>query len=435
MSAFEKVKPPLQQAVIIGFEENGLGVARALKSKGISCVAIAEPGKHVATKTNSCKEIIKLLSWTKESLIETMLDLGSRLNNVNPLLITKDEAVLWISEERSVLSKFYNIVLPEQQIVDMLMNKEKFTELALKKNWPVPETTFISNRDCLDRTLSQLKYPCILKPRVKNSEFRQTALKKAYKVLDQNSLIKAYELIEPYEQEAIIQEWIPGQDNQIGFCLTYCSEGGIPSVLFTGRKLRQWPIECGNTALSCRAPEQWVKPLTDLSKKIWKEVNYLGLGSIEFKMRPGTLDPVIMEPTVGRTNYQNEIAVINGFNIPVVAYYNGIGIPFDEPQMNPQTKPIKLVDGFRELRAAKVYMQVNELSISNWLRDRSGPKRYVLWRLKDPAPFFASVFKLFLERTGNIIGYIVGKKLMRRINKFYKNLIKQQNNSFKTNSK
>jgi predicted ATP-grasp superfamily ATP-dependent carboligase len=269
------------------------------------------------------------------------------------------------------------------------MNKRKFQELSAIEDWPSPKTWEINNKDELLSCLEDLVYPCILKPQIKNSAFRKYGPKKAFKILNEDELIDVYEIVAQWEKEVVIQEWIKGGDDRVGFCLTYWTRNSEPLVMFAGRKLRQFPIECGCTAIAEPVPKEWQDLIISLTQKIWRKVEFKGLGSIEFKLRPDTNTPVIMEPTVGRTNLQNELAVINGYNIPAIAYFDLIGHNY-KPLRSP-SKPVKLIDGMAELKAALEYRRKGELGFVQWLNDRSGKKKYMLYRENDLGPFVASV--------------------------------------------
>lgn len=385
-----KLSSPLPPAVIVGFEANGLGVARALHEFKIPCIAVSTPPRHPAHKTRCCQEIIRCASWDRSALIFELLKIGKRFQGKLPLLITKDEPVLWISESREQLSEYFFINLPSTDIVNLLMDKRMFFHKSKENNWPIPATWMLSSMEELETVIEVVQYPVILKPQLKNSLFRRHSPQKAYKVFNRDQLVSAYKLVAQWEPEVIIQEWIEGGDDRIAYCLSYYGKDGKAKSLFAGRKLRQWPIECGNTAIAAPAPDDWTDSLLKITDDIFTQVGFKGLGSIEFKMRLDDDQPLIMEPTVGRTNYQNEIAVLNGENIPVKAYLDLVGRP-DLTTTKQQTKNVKLIDGIREFKAARQYYQLKRISLAGWLSDRSGKKQYMLFRCSDPGPFFASL--------------------------------------------
>lgn len=328
-------------------------------------------------------------AWSEDALVSDLLAIGRRLDAKAPILITKDEPVLWISANRVALSEYFEIDLPEPDAVLLLMDKIRFQAYATERGWPLPCTWLANNHAEVEAMLGGITFPCILKPAVKNHEFRRKSPRKAFKIFSARELMETYALVSEWEPEVIVQEWIDGSDDRVAFGLGYWDAQAKPLAVFPGRKLRQYPPECGNTALSERAPAEWRDELVSLTTKIFDEVGYRGLGSVEYKVRPdGRL--VIMEPTVGRTNYQNEVAVVNGVNLPAIAYYDAAG-------MRPELERIldaarrehpatKLIDSLADYRSARFYIAESRLTWRDWLRSRSGRKRSMLFRLYDPAP-------------------------------------------------
>ena len=58
-------------------------------------------------------------------------------------------------------------------------------------------------------------------------------------------------------------------------------------------------------------------------------VGYRGLGSLEFKRDASTGRFVIIEPTVGRTDWQEELATLCGVNLPLRTYLTELGQPLE----------------------------------------------------------------------------------------------------------
>ena len=55
-------------------------------------------------------------------------------------------------------------------------------------------------------------------------------------------------------------------------------------------------------------------------------LEYRGLGSMEYKRDPRDNKYYMIEPTVGRADLQSGIADINGLNIPLIAYFDILGL-------------------------------------------------------------------------------------------------------------
>lgn len=400
-------------AVIVGLEANGLGVARALAQHGIRCIGVGKPQWEPAYASRHCT-IVRCPEWSAEALVDTLVALGATLPDKTPLLITKDEPVLWISAHRARLCERYAIDLPAEDTVNLLMSKARFGALAAAEGWPMPKTLTIADRAGLLSILDDVPFPCIVKPALKNSAFRAHAPQKAFRASRPEELVSAYDAFSQWEREAIIQEWIEGGDERIAYCLAYYGKNGDPLALFSGRKLRQRPAGCGNTVIAAPAPEAWRTKMEDLTRRVFGRVNYRGLGSLELKVRADD-SLVIMEPTVGRTNWQSEVAVINGTNIPAIAYFDLVGAPSAPAARSVPAR--KLVDGGAERKDLYELRRRADLTLSRWLTDRSGKKRYMLWRASDPGPALAAAAHLLLRTMRYALR--APRKLLSRLGRAY----------------
>ena len=378
----------LNTVIIAGFETNALGISRALAAAGARCIGVTGPSAHPAHATKTA-EIVRLAEWSESNLIAQLNEVAHTLSTPAALLITKDEAVVWISSNRAKLSPKLIVSLPSPEVVDTLMSKARFRRLAEQEDWPIPRTWEISAVEALDAAIPDMSFPVILKPQVKNSLLRSNCDQKAYVAHSAEELRGFYQRVARWEPEVIVQRWIEGGDDRVMFSLSYYRRDGSPAEFFAGRKIRQWPVRCGNTALCEPAPIEYRDKLNELAREIFSTVGYTGLGSVEFKVDARTNEIFIVEPTVGRTNYQSEIAVINGCNLPLIAWCDLTGREL--PPASPPARPMKLVDGLADWKSARVYRSEGKLTVGDWLRGRGGPKRYMLFRPDDPAPFLRFV--------------------------------------------
>src|SRR5271166_6366663 len=135
--------------------------------------------------------------------------------------------------------------------------------------------------------------------------------------------------------DVIVQERVEGPDNSIYFCLFY-RKSSAETAMFTGRKLASTPPGVGNTAYCTAAKD--VRGLEEVTRSILERVDFVGFGSIEYKWDPASERFVIIEPTVGRTNWQEEIATLSGINLPLAGYCYGCGLP--RPIQTPPGRPV-----------------------------------------------------------------------------------------------
>ena len=61
----------------------------------------------------------------------------------------------------------------------------------------------------------------------------------------------------------VVQEWIEGGDADVHFCLVYRDRAGREVAYQTGRKLVQWPVGTGDTALGTTTEDPTLHRLTE----------------------------------------------------------------------------------------------------------------------------------------------------------------------------
>ena len=98
-----------------------------------------------------------------------------------------------------------------------------------------------------------------------------------------------------------------------------CDRRGKLLGLFPGRKLVCSPPAIGNTAVCVPAPEV-ADELVAPTMQFIDRLGYRGLGSLEFKRDRRSGRSLIIEPTVGRTDWQEELATLCGVNLPLITY-------------------------------------------------------------------------------------------------------------------
>ena len=88
----------------------------------------------------------------------------------------------------------------------------------------------------------------------------------------------------------------------------------------------------------------------------------------------------MVEPTVGRTGYQEEVATLNGVNIPYAAYCAEIGRPFSAVKSDELPRIWRDSISYRKARAAGAADPAAEVSPNAKVVD-------AYFRADDPMPF------------------------------------------------
>ena len=314
-------------AVVVGGSLNALGVIRSLSHGGMPLFVIETTRQAAACWSRYCR-FVGAPSLGGGPLTMTLVELGKRLRCRPVLILTSDESVDTISAARGEIEALYRISLPSAEMVPALADKTKFQLLAEREGFRVPRGVAVCKiSDCSQ--IAQLTAPLVLKPADKTLVLADIA----ERAVRAETIAEAEQVARRMLRQAprlIVQEWIDGPETEIFFSLFSCDRDGKLLGLFPGRKLVCSPPMIGTTAVCAAAPEAAAE-LTAQTRNFIEQVGYRGLGSLEFKRDVRSGEFIIIEPTVGRTDWQEEVATLCGINLPLLTYRAEIGLPIEAP--------------------------------------------------------------------------------------------------------
>lgn len=301
-------------AVVIGGELNGLGVCRSLALGGMPIWVVDHKRSNPALWSRYAHQVITD-ALHGPGFIDFLRDLQPRIGEPPFLVVTDESALLTISEHRKELERLYRFRLPAHETVLALHNKVRFHEHAGLHGWPVPNGAVVRALADVPR-IASLRPPMILKPADKRY-FHEGHTPRLITASSCADAITAAERLLAQAGEVLVQETIEGPDHNIHFCLFYRGRDRETLGMFTGQKLASTPPGTGSTAFCTAAANEELERTT---KGVLDQVNYFGFGGIEYKRDARSGRFLIIEPTVGRTDWQEEIATLSGVNIPLIAY-------------------------------------------------------------------------------------------------------------------
>ena len=317
-------------AVVLGGGRIGLGVVRSLAQAGLrSIVAVAAKHDMAAVSRHARQFLVR--TFDGETFVEELRRLRTGMSQRGVLICTHDCPLMTLSRYRDRLAPYFSFQLPPHELLLNLTLKEPFFQLAQRGGFPVPGTVLLHNHSDLG-SLRDLRLPLCVKPNG-HSRTYDDSFEKAYRIESQIGARSLCERVLDTVGEVLVQEWIEGPNDSIYFSL--CCMGRPAPVAFTGRKGRSWRPQIGNTA-SCWAAPEVAEELEDLTIRFFRQVDVTsGLASMEFKrdQRGGRF--LMVEPTVGRADAQEEIAALCGINLCHVAYCDAAGLPRPPLHLDP----------------------------------------------------------------------------------------------------
>lgn len=375
---------PDTPAVVLGAGINGLGVARSLARARVPVWLLDSDGRRPEMYTRVAKPLA-VPAMHGEALVGALERLGAtRFSGLRPvLLLTQEETVKTVSHYRERLAPLYRFRLPPQGVVDALTHKHGFQQVAEQLGGPIPPLVHVRSVSDLSN-LEKLRYPVVVKPGERDAGYGRR-FKKAYRV---ESAAEATELVHRIlvvMPDVVVQEWIEGQDSDIYFCLQYIDGEGRAIASFTGRKIRSWPPQVGGTA-SCTAAPEAHDELSQLTTRFFREAGVIGMAGMEYKRDSRTREFRMVEPTIGRTDYQEEVATLNGVNLPHAAWCCELGRDFPAPVVI--RRPIAWRVRSEDAQSAALQGQRPGQGFT-----RGSAVADALWRWDDPWPSLVKNFR------------------------------------------
>lgn len=364
-------------AVILGAGANGLGVARSLARARVHVWLLDADPSRPEMSTRAAKPLT-VRALQGNSLIEDLERLAATVFRAGRpvLFLTQEETVRSVSRQRERLANHYRIALPSSETVEALQHKQGFQRLAEKYRAAIPPLVHI--KSLLDLSaLERMQYPVVIKPGERHAEYGQQ-FKKAYRVESAGEADALLRRILAVTSDVVVQEWIEGPDSNIYFCLQYLDRTGHVTASFTGRKIRSWPPQVGGTASCAPAPEVH-EELSDMTARFFQAVGVIGMASMEYKRDARSGEFRMVEPTIGRTDYQEEVATLNGVNLPYAAYCSELDRPSPAPTVT--RRPVIWRVRSEDMQSAAAQSQRLEQGYP-----QRGHVADALWRWSDPLP-------------------------------------------------
>jgi predicted ATP-grasp superfamily ATP-dependent carboligase len=269
----------------------------------------------------------------------------------------------------------------------MMMNKETFYDHASRVGLPIPETFPIRTREQAEEVAHEVTYPCILKPPLRLRRWSRHTKDKGFVARSPSELLEHYDRSRDWTEALIAQRLIPGGDSNHFTCNCYIDRSGEPQVVFTSRKLRQWPPKTGQ---ACLAEEVENDVVVRETLRAYASVEYCGLGYLEMKQDAVTGEYLIIEPNVGRPTGRSALAEAAGVELLYTMYCDASGLPLPENRTQ-RSRGIKWIHVLRDLQAAHHHWRRGELTCREWWRSVKGPKVCAVFSWRDPRPLCRAV--------------------------------------------
>ena len=375
-------RPP---AVVVGSDcITGLQTTRLLAARGIPVIGIAANPRHFCARTRAADRQIAAPT-SGPGLLAALAALARELpaSGTAFLLPCTDLAVLTISAARATLPAAYRYVLPEHALLERLVDKVGFAELAVEHRLPIPPTVIIRDGADAERAAATLAFPVVVKPPLKTAAWFAGTRAKAIRAADAADLLAVAARALAWTDTLIAQSWVEGGEDRLISCNAYFDRDGVPQAAFIAGKIRQWPLETGTASLSQEVRDD---EALEVTTRMFTSLGYRGLAYLELKRDAVTGELAIIEPNLGRPTGRSALAEHGGVELLMTAYADALGLPL--PERRAQTyRGARWIYWRHDLQASALRMWRRELGVGAWLRSLRGSPVEAVGSLRDPVPF------------------------------------------------
>jgi D-aspartate ligase len=369
--------------IILNCKIGGLTIMRSLGSQGVSLYGVDSKDDAPAFQSRYCsKKFVKSFSETGcREYSNFLLQIG-KLCKERPILIpTSDDLAVFVAEYASDLSEYFIFPHNDPALMKALISKKGMYELAQKNGIPTPFTVFPMSLDDVMNYAGDAIYPVMLKGIDGNRLYARTG-KKMVIVRSPDELIDNYRLLEdPHEPNLMIQEYIPGGDDQIYIFNGYFNEQSDCLASFTGHKIRQYPVHVGCASLGvCR----WNSEVAELTITFMRAIGYRGILDIGYRLDPrdGKYKVLDVNPRVGQAFRlfvgEDGMDVIRALYMDLTGQEIGSVIPREGRRW--------IIEDY-DLESSLDYYREGSLRFGEWVRSFKGVEEGAWFSWKDPVPF------------------------------------------------
>ena len=353
-----------------------IDLVRALHLGGVRCAVAANPGEPARYSRANVRRIDRIDPGRNPAgMLERLLAFAAEQRERPVLFYDGDWDLLLISRERSRLESAFRFVVADESLVESVVDKGLFQELANRLDLPVPRGRVIHAGDA-DFDVLDLRFPVMVKPLTRNHDtWKPLARTKAVHVESPRRLRRTVGELGESGVDVIAQEAIPGGEERIESYHAYVDKEGAIVAEFTGRKIRTFPAEFGYTTALVITSEPDVR---DLGCDLVQRMGLTGVVKLDFKRAPdGRLWLLDVNP---RFNLWHHAGALAGINLPLLVYRDLVGQA--RPPARAATSGIRWCAVRHDLQAARG----EGWGIVRWLRFVAGCHAISGFAVDDPLP-------------------------------------------------
>jgi D-aspartate ligase len=298
---------------------NGLAAIRSLGRAGVRVLAVDHRPWALGFSSRYAERMISPdAARDEDEFVAFLRRLAEGFDAPVPIFPTHDEHLTVLSRRRTELQDRYRFPFPGWDVLEPILSKRHQLEVAERAGVAVPRTFHPRSAEEAAAAAAVTGYPVFLKPSSQRT-FRALHNRQGFVCTSAAELGEAYETMAAHEP--MLQEFVPGDDDQLYTLGSYIGVDGEVLGIFSGRKLRQTGNGMGTARVGVSL---WVNDVVEQGLALLRELGFHGLSQVEFKLDPRTGEFKLMEVNARLWQWHG-LASACGVDFPVIAHHDLLG--------------------------------------------------------------------------------------------------------------
>jgi D-aspartate ligase len=378
----------------------GLAVARSLGRAGVPVVGLDDEPGGLGQHSRHLTALLHCPSPTDDGgrALAGFLERLADAFPVPPVLFpTNDDWVLALAERRDRLEPAYRFPFAGAGVLAATLAKTDLYRAAEREGVAVPRSWYLDGvplaglpgSALLDEVAGQLPYPCVLKPDDSRGFYRAYRAK-VLMVDGPDALSRQVAETAAMGLRMVAQEIVSPPPGGFSSVCSYLDPAGRARGVFVGRKLEQYPSGFGT---SCLADARYDAKLADAGVRVLGSLGYHGISEVEFVWDEGRRRHLLLDVNPRPWKWIG-LPIAAGVDLPLLAYRDTVGEPFDAPQQRDGMRWVFLRDYLRLARERAGTVPEEQVTKQEWLdlvRGRlpaAGRLVDAVFDPDDPEPFY-----------------------------------------------
>lgn len=377
---------PPRLAIVLGMSETGLGTLRLLARRGARCWGVDAPLDLPGFRSRYCERRIHVPTELSPAELSAILRHAILGEGRRPVVVpTADRFVKLLSDARDGLRDRFDMALPAPPIVDDLLDKRRFADLAARAGLRVPRTTHLSDLAALEEAARRTGYPAVVKPRKPGDEERASFPKAIVLwTAGEARALAATAASRGRVPALVVQEYIPGGDAcHVSVAMAFDSRSA-PIASFVSRKRRQGNHGAGvGTFVESHRDEE----AAATARTFLQRIGYVGVAEMEMKRHAvtGELFAIEVNPRLW-----SQVALPAALGVDFALLYCQMAAgAVGGAEIQPLPRPCAWQDLWSDLYwtfGRGGYWRKGEISLGDWLRQSLATRAHPYFAWHDPAP-------------------------------------------------